>query len=107
MSAVKVKRVMERNAEYLVETIKTACQTRDVSEEHAVQYAAPIVNVDRNSFVRIEFAKLDAERIILALKINRASISNVLILALCQDSVVCVPSAVFTIMEFSAAVLRE
>jgi hypothetical protein len=80
---------------------------KDVSEDHVDLFVALIANVAKNSFVKTEFARLDAVRITLVQKICHVSTNNVRILAPCQVNVVLVLSVMSLTTEFNVVVLKE
>jgi hypothetical protein len=105
--ALKVKLVMEMNAERHVEMIKIVFLMRNVFVEHVELFVVKTVNVEMNLYVKIEYVKLDAELIILVQKLNLVSISNVLILVQYWDNVAHVLIVVFIIMEFNVVAKRD
>jgi hypothetical protein len=105
--ALKVTHVTEKSAEQPAATIKTACPTKDVSEELVDQSAVPTANAAQILFVRIACVKPDAEQIIRAPTANHVSTNNVRIHAQCLVNVDLVHNVTCSTMEFNVAVRKD
>lgn len=107
MTVQKAKPVTARNVSQPVAMIRTACQTRDVSEERVDQFAAQITNAVKTLFAKTEFVKRDAELTITAHATSHASTNNARIHVPSQANAACALLVTSSTMRFSAAAQQE